>query len=117
MRMKLTDDRSHYILETMSGRSITLSLSEMDQLAALIDQLRSQLKPSSSRVSGAMATTRISDVVVGIDRHHTEVILRLKDQGFEHAYVLSSDTARGLRDGINFQLEGIETAKNKRSTQ
>lgn len=112
MRLKLTDDNSHYVLEARSG-TVTLSLQEMDHLAALIDQMRDQLRQSTSRAANALATTRISKATVSIDMHHTEVILRLQDRGFEHAYALPPDVARGVRDGISFQLEGIEESKTR----
>ena len=118
MRLKLADDKSGYVLETMSGQTIKLSLLEMDQLTLLLDRLQHQLKQSSSRAAGAMATTWISNVAVNIDRHHTEVILVLQDRGLEHAYTLSPDIARVIRDGISYQLEAIEAAARKgRRTQ
>src|SRR5947208_2641409 len=107
MRLKLTNDRQHYVLEVTSDRAITLSLHEMDVLTMLVDRLREQVGQSSSLVEVATATTRISNAIVGTDLHRSEVILKLQDRGFEHAYTLSPETAQGLRDGINFQLIAI----------
>lgn len=117
MRFKLTPDQRHYEIELDSGKTVTLSFGEIDQLGATLDHVRSQLRQSLSRGASPIATTRITEAIVSIDMHHTEVILRLKDRGFEHSYTLAPDTAQSVRDGITYQLEGIEQAKARRTNQ
>lgn len=117
MRLKMMDD-GKYVLEAMSGQTISLTVTEVVALAQILDRFQDQIKPMPS--PGApkpIATTRISKGVVGLDVHHTEVIVRLQDRGFEQAYAMAPDVAADMRDGLSVKLEEIRFAQGRRTKQ
>lgn len=114
MQLRLTDDKRHYALHTARG-TITLTMKEMDELAAMLQQMTHQLRQPSSGGAKALITTRISNAIVSIDMHHTEVILQLQDRGFDQAYAIPKDIAETIRDGIDYQLEAIREGKSNRA--
>lgn len=114
MRLNRLDD-GRYKLETMTGQSLTCSEHELLVLATLADSLRGELKQLSSR--GAVTTTKVSRIVVSIDAHHTQVFLQFFDDDYRQAFALSPVQAATVRDGIGYQLEAIDKARNDRPPQ
>jgi hypothetical protein len=62
-------------------------------------------------------TIRISDVILGLNAHHDQVIVRFVDEAYESAYVFSPEVARHMRDGLIQKLGEIEAAKPRRTNQ
>jgi hypothetical protein len=116
MRLTLID--REYRLETDSGQSIDLSVPEALELALLGQQLKNQTMLSQQRGQiHPIGTIRISDVILGLNAHHDQVIVRFVDQAYESAYVFSPEVARHMRDGLIQKLGEIEAAKPRRTNQ
>jgi hypothetical protein len=109
MKSELLDDGC-FLLTAMSGQTITLTARELGQLAKLAENNRDRLPLESARAP-SLVTTPISKVVVSVDSHHTQVILRLTHRGYEAAYGLTQEVAEGIVDGVTRQLALIQESK------
>ncbi len=60
----------------------------------------------------------VSELTLGLDAHHTQVILRVQGpDGLDVSYQVSLDTAKSTRDGLMRKIEQIESAQRKQTTQ
>jgi hypothetical protein len=107
MHIKLLED-GKFLLESMSGQKITVNKIELSQLAKLADSYKDQPQQSSARGVRKIVVTPVTDWVVSVDTHHTEVILRLRHPGFEEAYSVPLHLAKGMAMGLTDQTTFIE---------
>ncbi len=117
--MRLTQlDSGGFRLTTDSGKEITLSEYELLGLFQLAAPYQDQLKAQrEGHKPYPLATARVGEVVLSLDAHRTEVIIRfVHARGEENAYVITPDVAEGMRDGLNEKLEQIAAAKRGRTT-
>jgi hypothetical protein len=106
-----------YSLETSSGASINLTMEEALELAPLARQIQDHVRSRSPRTF-PLLSYEVSDIILGLDAHHTLVLLQMQGpDGLEVSYRLSLDTAKATRDGLARKIEQIESARQKRTTQ
>lgn len=107
---------SRFELETMSGQKMTINQNELSQLALIAKDYADQLRQNAAGQVTAMSTVRVTSGTVSIDRHHTEVILRLREteEGFEQAFCITHDLAKGMIIGLTNQVNLIEEQAAKR---
>ena len=112
---KLTD--GSYRFDTASGKEITLTEFELLGLFQLAAPYQDQLKAQrEGHKHYPAATARVAEIVLGLESHHTEVIVRfVYAQGGEKAYVISPEDAESMRDGLTNKLEKIAAAKRGRT--
>lgn len=114
--MKITHlGNSRFEMESMSGQKMTVNQSELSQLALIAKDYADQLRQNAAGKVAAMSTVPVASGVVSIDMHHTQVILRLRDAGgFEQAFCLPHDLAKGMIVGLTNQVNLIEEDAAKR---
>jgi hypothetical protein len=112
MRMTHLND-GRFELESMSGQKVILTQREVDQLAKLAGNSQDQPQRSPTRADPGLVTTRESRVVVSVDAHHTEVILRFGEKDFERAYMFTPDSAQQIVNGIVKQLALIAASSGR----
>jgi len=112
--MNITRDGDRFTLVSTSGQTMTIGNAELYQLAVLAKDYADRIQQTSLRGGSGIAVTPITSAGVGVDMHHTEVNLRLRDVGFEQAYSVPLDVAKGLIIGLTKQVTLIEADAAKR---
>lgn len=114
--MKISDlGGGRFEMKSISGQKMTVNQSEISQLALIAKDYADRLQRNEAGQVTAVAIVRVADGVVSVDRHHTEVILRLRDAGgFEQAFCLSPDFAKSMIVGLTNQVNLIEEAAASR---
>jgi len=106
---------SRFEMESMSGQKMTVNQNELAQLALIAKDYADQLRQNEAGQVTALSTVRVTSGTVSIDRHHTEVILRLREiDGLEQAFCLPHDFAKSMIIGLTNQVNLIEEATAKR---
>lgn len=109
--MKITPSDNGYVLQNAAGETLILSDQE---LAELVRDGHRHLHPKAR--FAPLATMAIQDVIVSIDVHHTQAILRLiGDQGQETAYAISGPKVRPLAEAFAAKAVLIEAAQAKKT--
>jgi hypothetical protein len=67
-------------MESMSGQKMTVNQNELSQLVLIAKDYVDHIQRVSSRAQ-MMSTVPVTSGTVGIDMHHTYVILRLQHEG------------------------------------
>ena len=80
--MRIDKKNGRHILTLDDGQSITLTDPEVILLAQLTNRLKGQLERPLENIQ-PLAMSRISNVIVGLDAHHTEVNIRLVEKDFQ----------------------------------
>ena len=115
--MRLAElDNGSYRLETDSGKEIMLSEFELLGLVQLSARFQDRLKEQREGHEHRPVTMeRIAEIVVGLDSHHTEVVIRfVYVDGGEKSYAISPEDAESMHDGLAKKLEQIASAKRGR---
>jgi hypothetical protein len=106
---------SRFEMESMSGQKMTVNQNELAQLALVARDYADQLRQNEAGQVTALSTVRVTSGTVSIDRHHTEVILRLREAGgFEQAFCLPHDFAKNMIVGLTNQVNLITETAAKR---
>jgi len=115
--MRVLPTSNGYSLQTSSGASINLTTEEALELAPLARQIQDHIRSRSPRTF-PVNSYEVSSLTLGLDAHHTLVLLRMQGpDGLEVSYQLSLDTAKATRDGLARKIEQIESAQKKRTRQ
>jgi len=113
--MKITrTSEGRFLLEAISGQTMSVNQIELTQLATVAKGCVNDVQRLASRGPIGMSTVQAIRVVVSIDMHHTEVILRLFDGGSEQAYTLARGLAKQVVVGLTNQVDRIEEEANTR---
>ena len=109
--MKITASDRGYVLENARGDSLSLSDQELAELVRdghrLIDP-KARFPP--------LATIQIEDVILSLDAHHTEAILRLIGAGgTETAFAIPAVAVRKLAEAFARKAEQIDAAQTKKT--
>jgi hypothetical protein len=115
--MRLLPTNDGFLLETSAGASINLTEEEALELPQLAHQIQDHIRSRRPRTF-PVRTYEANEITVGLDAHHTLVLLRMRGpDGLEVSYHLSLDTAKSTRDSLTRKVEQIESAQQNRTTQ
>ena len=108
--MKITASDTGYVLENARGETLALSDQELAELVRdahrLIDP-KARFQP--------LATMQIEDVILSLNAHHTEAILRLIGAGgTETAFAIPAEAVRKLAGAFARKADQIEIAQTKK---
>lgn len=107
---------NNVLIESESGGSLTLNEPEFVSLCQQALLLKNPRQPKEGGIQPILMTP-MANVIVNLDAHHTEVVLRfVASNGFENAYSIGSDVAEFMRDQLTEKLAKIAAAKKGRTT-
>ena len=115
--MHFTPNEKGYLLEDSSGNKLNLTMTEALELAPLAHQIQDHIRSRYPRTPPVL-TYAVREVILGLDAHHTEVIVQMQGpHGLQACYRFSLDTAKSTRDGLTRKIEQIESAQLTRTKQ
>lgn len=104
------------LIDGENGETLTLHEQEFLSLGQLALQLKDRIQSKKQGIV-PIAMTPTSNVILSLDAHHTQVVVRFVEaSGLENAYVIGSDVAEFMRDSLTTKLSQIAAAKTRRTS-
>jgi hypothetical protein len=110
--MNITRSDTGFVLQSEAGETLTLSDQE---LAELVRDGHHLMHPDAR--FRPLATTKIEDVILSIDAHHTQAILRLIGVGGSEAaaFAIPGPKVRFLAQALAAKADLIDAAQSRKT--